>query len=151
MHAFLQQLGAAPVVLAGKSMGGWIASAYARRYPDTLRALWLLAPLGVADCHSSDLLDAIERGSQAVLQFRQVMASGEALEAIVGRLRLPIHLQWGRADHAVDPGGAQALLQARPEIDLQMFEGLGHLPMLEAPRKSAEHFLRFCQNQDILH
>ncbi|HSM68377.1 MAG TPA: alpha/beta hydrolase, partial [Xanthomonadales bacterium] len=82
---------------------------------------------------------------------RQVMASGEALEAIVGPLRLPIHLQWGSADHAEDPGGAQALLQARPDIDLQVIEGLGHLPMLEAPRKSAEHFLGFCQNQGILH
>jgi pimeloyl-ACP methyl ester carboxylesterase len=194
LHAFLQHLGAAPMVLAGNSMGGWIASAYALRYPDTVRALWLLAPLGVADCHSSDLLDAIERdrenpltvasktqfrrrivgpmfgrrpwipgplmdhyarrairrGPQAVLQFRQLMASGEALEAIVGQLRLPIHLQWGSADRAVDPSGAQALLRARPDIVLQKFEGLGHLPMLEAPRKSTEHFLRFCQNQGIL-
>jgi len=195
LHAFLQQLGATPVVLAGNSMGGWIASAYARSYPDTVRALWLLAPLGVADSHSSALLDAIEqdrenpltvtskaqfkrrivrpmfgrrpwipgplmdyyarrairRGPQAVLQFRQVMASGEALEAVVGRLRLPIHLQWGSADCAVDPGGARALMQARPGIDLQVLEGLGHLPMLEAPRKSTEYFLRFCQKRGILH
>ena len=195
LHAFLQQLGAAPVVLAGNSMGGWIASAYARRYPNTIRALWLLAPLGVANSQRSALLDAIgqdrenpltvtskaqfkrrivrpmfgrkpwipgplmdyyarraiRRGPQAVLQFRQVMASGEALETIVKQLGLPIHLQWGSADQAVDPGGARALLQARPNIDLQMLEGVGHLAMLEAPRKSVERFLRFCKNQNILH
>jgi hypothetical protein len=32
-----------------------------------------------------------------------------------------------------------------------MLEGVGHLAMLEAPRKSVERFLRFCKNQNILH
>lgn len=94
---------------------------------------------------------AVQRGPQALGQFQQVMDSGEALEDVVGQLTLPIHLQWGSADRAVNPGGAQVLLGVRPDIDLLQLEGIGHLPMLEAPRKSAEGFLQFCKERGILH
>src|SRR5215469_8282206 len=39
VHALLRQVGALPCVLAGLSMGGYIAFAYARKYPNGLRGL----------------------------------------------------------------------------------------------------------------
>lgn len=42
LHALLEQLGALPCVLAGLSMGGYIALAYARNYPTDLRGLILV-------------------------------------------------------------------------------------------------------------
>jgi pimeloyl-ACP methyl ester carboxylesterase len=42
VHALLEQLGALPCVLAGLSMGGYIALAYVRKYPTDLRGLVLV-------------------------------------------------------------------------------------------------------------
>jgi 3-oxoadipate enol-lactonase len=42
LHALLGQIGALPCVLAGLSMGGYIALAYARKYPTDLRGLMLV-------------------------------------------------------------------------------------------------------------
>lgn len=194
LHGFLQELQARPVVMAGNSMGGWLAAAYARQHPETVRGLWLLAPFGVSGVPRSPMLEAIDQGyenplsistkkqyrrrvvqamfgrvpwiprplmafyaqrgirasADAAARFRQVERSPEALEAIVRGLKLPIHLQWGSLDRAVDPAGAQVLAAARPDIDVQLFEGIGHLPMLEAPRESSAQWLAFCHHHGIL-
>lgn len=42
VHALLQQLGSGPVVLAGHSMGGYVALAFARLFPQMLRGLVLV-------------------------------------------------------------------------------------------------------------
>jgi pimeloyl-ACP methyl ester carboxylesterase len=49
VHALLAGLGALPVVLAGLSMGGYVALAYAKKYPDDLRGLMLLDTKAEAD------------------------------------------------------------------------------------------------------
>lgn len=49
LHALLEQLGALPCVLAGLSMGGYIALAYARKYPTDLRGLMLVDTKADAD------------------------------------------------------------------------------------------------------
>jgi 3-oxoadipate enol-lactonase len=42
IHALLQHLDAGPVILAGHSMGGYVALAYANAYPKSLRGLLLV-------------------------------------------------------------------------------------------------------------
>ncbi|HEY2589618.1 MAG TPA: alpha/beta hydrolase [Tepidisphaeraceae bacterium] len=42
LHALLERIGALPCVLAGLSMGGYIALAYVRKYPADLRGLMLI-------------------------------------------------------------------------------------------------------------
>lgn len=54
-HAFIQQLGLEMISLGGNSMGGYIAAAYAAKYPDEVASLWLLAPGGVASAPASAL------------------------------------------------------------------------------------------------
>ncbi len=49
IHALLQQLKTGPVVLVGHSMGGYIALAFARKFPDMLRGLVLVATKAGAD------------------------------------------------------------------------------------------------------
>ena len=48
-HLFLEQLAASPCVLAGLSMGGYVALAYARKYPEDLRGLILVDTKAEAD------------------------------------------------------------------------------------------------------
>jgi pimeloyl-ACP methyl ester carboxylesterase len=49
VHALLRQLETGPVVLAGHSMGGYVALAFARRHPELLRGLVLVATKAGAD------------------------------------------------------------------------------------------------------
>jgi len=57
-------------ILAGSSMGGWIASTVAASSKSHIRALWLLAPLGVARCKPGELLLNIEKDCDSPLQIR---------------------------------------------------------------------------------
>ncbi len=49
VHALLQQLKTGPVVLAGHSMGGYVTLAFAKKYPEMLRGLVLVATKSGAD------------------------------------------------------------------------------------------------------
>lgn len=57
--AWLDALGVKNCYLGGNSMGGYIACAIARTYPDRVRALWLLAPGGVQEVDPSPLFQEI--------------------------------------------------------------------------------------------
>lgn len=69
LNAFVRTLGVRPSMVVGSSMGGWIAAAYAARYPGPLRALWLLAPLGVYNSNKSSTLEAIDRDQESPFQI----------------------------------------------------------------------------------
>ena len=49
IHALLQQLKTGPAVLVGHSMGGYVALAFAKKYPDVMRGLVLVATKAGAD------------------------------------------------------------------------------------------------------
>jgi len=63
------------------------------------------------------------------------------------RLRGPIHtpalIIWGTEDRILSPKGAAATMALMPNASLVMMEGVGHLPMLEATRRTARDFLAF--------
>ncbi|WP_428937350.1 alpha/beta fold hydrolase [Fontivita pretiosa] len=49
LHALLRAIGALPAIVAGLSMGGYVALAFARKYPADLRALGLIDTRAEAD------------------------------------------------------------------------------------------------------
>ncbi|WP_150304567.1 alpha/beta fold hydrolase [Pseudomonas saliphila] len=63
----IEALGLDKVHLGGNSMGGRIATAYAARYPDTVKSLWLLAPSGVMSAKPSEVIKRLQRGEQLPL------------------------------------------------------------------------------------
>ena len=67
LHAFVQRLGLGRIHLGGNSMGGQLAAAYAARYPDEVKSLWLLAPAGVQTAEPSDLQRLMARGENPLL------------------------------------------------------------------------------------
>jgi abhydrolase domain-containing protein 6 len=62
LHRFLEALGLLRVHLVGHSMGGFIASAYAARYPEEVITLALIAPHGVAEPQPSELALSVAAG-----------------------------------------------------------------------------------------
>ena len=62
LHQFLSALGLKRVHLVGHSMGGFIASAYAARYPDEVITLGLIAPHGMVEPEPSELAQSVAQG-----------------------------------------------------------------------------------------
>jgi abhydrolase domain-containing protein 6 len=62
LHQFLTALGLKRVHLVGHSMGGFIASAYAARYPEEVITLGLIAPHGMVEPVASELANDVAKG-----------------------------------------------------------------------------------------
>ncbi|MDB5986259.1 MAG: alpha/beta hydrolase [Nevskia sp.] len=65
------------------------------------------------------------------------------LEAQIKDLTIPALIVWGARDRVVDVSGAEVLHRLLPNSQVSIMPNIGHLPMLEAPRASAETYLRF--------
>jgi abhydrolase domain-containing protein 6 len=62
LRSLIQELKLERFHLAGHSMGGFLAAAYAARFPDDVISLGLLAPHGMAEPQPSELARSVERG-----------------------------------------------------------------------------------------
>ena len=88
VHGFVQQQNLQSVTLVGHSLGGWVAAAYALRYP--LQNLVLVAPAGIRDdsfCGRYNYLrpllwrtPVIDWGLGLALPFVQLVGQRETLE-----------------------------------------------------------------------
>jgi pimeloyl-ACP methyl ester carboxylesterase len=63
-------------------------------------------------------------------------------------LRVPTVVLWGDRDRLVDPALAPRLAAAIPGARLQVFEGVGHVAMLERPEPTARAVLGLVENLD---
>ncbi|NNL96283.1 MAG: alpha/beta hydrolase [Xanthomonadales bacterium] len=88
-------------------------------------------------------LRAVKRSPRAVQQFKQVLLSPDSLEQTLHGIRVPVLLQWGDGDRAVDISGAKILEQTVPGAKVVLQPQVGHLPMLETPDQSCQSFLVF--------
>lgn len=59
------------------------------------------------------------------------------------RILVPVMLIWGDRDRLVFHRGAQRVLDAVPESKLELLEGVGHCPQVEAPKRFTELLLGF--------
>ncbi|MEQ9010849.1 alpha/beta fold hydrolase [Algiphilus sp.] len=65
------------------------------------------------------------------------------LNGQVGAINTPTLLVWGMQDQVLHPSGAEAWTRAHADTRFVAMEGVGHLPMLEAPERTAEAFKQF--------
>lgn len=73
--------------------------------------------------------------------FEQIRA--DRVEDSIRGLKTPSLIVWGREDRAIHVDTAEVLHGLLPNSEVVILEGIGHLPMLEAPQRSAEDYLRF--------
>jgi len=67
----------------------------------------------------------------------------DRLEERIKGLATPSLIVWGREDRAINVATAEVLHALLPRSQVLILDGIGHLPMLEVPRRSAEDYLRF--------
>ena len=68
----------------------------------------------------------------------------------LGEIAVPTLILWGTEDRVIPPDNANTFFEMIPGAELQIFDGVGHLPMEEAPARTAvaiETFLHTSQPQ----
>lgn len=117
VEAFLDRLGIDDCVLAGNSMGGYVATMLAARNPSRTRALWLLAPLGVRGTGTSPALSAIDAGDLGGLEIASLRQFRERVLGIMFHRRpwmpAPIVHRLARRAMAIRQDAARMLHEAR--------------------------------------
>ena len=59
------------------------------------------------------------------------------------RVKVPVLLVWGTLDRMVSHRGVEKVLSGIPDTQVELFEGVGHCPQLEAPDRLAGLLLEF--------
>jgi len=85
----------------------------------------------------------IRQSATAAGYFDALRFHAAILEALAPRLDQPTLLVWGRQDQLLHPSGAQILHRLLPDSQLVELADVGHLPMIEAPRRCARDWLDF--------
>ncbi len=55
------------------------------------------------------------------------------LPALLSAAACPVGAIWGERDRTIPASRARALLRVRPDAEIELIAGVGHVPMLEAP------------------
>ncbi len=68
---------------------------------------------------------------------------GDSVEQRVTGMTTPTLIVWGEKDRGINVATAEVLHKLMPNSQVIVMRGIGHLPMIERPRESAEDYLRF--------
>lgn len=77
--------------------------------------------------------------------FRQIEA--DSVEQRVAGLGIPALIVWGENDRALSVASAATLHKLLPKSQVIIMPGIGHLPMIENPQRSAGDYLKFQGNR----
>jgi alpha/beta hydrolase fold. len=75
--------------------------------------------------------------------FADLFRDRPALEPVAPRILAPTLVIWGDRDRVLHPAGADVLERLLPRARAVRLPGIGHLPMLESPRRCAQLWLEF--------
>jgi len=65
------------------------------------------------------------------------------MENAYDTLATPALIVWGAQDELLSPAGAEAYRKLFPNSQVNIMQGIGHLPMAEAPRQTADDYLAY--------
>ncbi len=78
------------------------------------------------------------------------LLDGRGLRRAIAAVRAPTLILQGDRDRLVPVASATTTHRLRPDFELALLEGLGHIPMLQAPDRVAEHMEKFLVGRGVL-
>lgn len=172
--SLLDHLNIEKTMLAGHSMGGYVALAFARKYPNRINGLALVSSQALADSSEGrgkrykTAEDVVEEGVgivadamvaklsavKKVQDFAGLLINAQSKAGVTGALKamaeredstpilpqfnFPLLLVHGDADALIPIDRAKEIKSSLPAAQLFELQGVGHMPMMEAPQKTAD-------------
>lgn len=93
--------------------------------------------------------DLLNRTEALAHIFADMVADGLAPARYLGNSQIPLQVQWGDRDVITPTRCVDYFRTATPHADIHLFRGIGHLPMLEAPDRSAKALISFVEGQAV--
>lgn len=123
--------------------------------PDSLRAVYhMFNSVGNGRPNPQSLViagllgpDLVRRADAHRHIFADMVADGLAPARYLDRQTVPLQVQWGDRDVITPTSCVDYFHRVRPEAEINVFRGVGHLPMLESPKRSAAALVRFVRKQ----
>ena len=187
LHELLQAKGlASHIHIGGNSMGGAISVAYAAKYPNDVKSLWLVDSAGFWSAGISKSLEGATLENNPLLVnnnedfnrmydfvmykppfvpksvkavFAQERIANKELESkileqivtdtveeraqIIAEYNIPTLVVWGEKDQVIKPETVNAIKEIIPQTQIVMMKGVGHVPMIEAVKQTAEDYKAF--------
>lgn len=79
--------------------------------------------------------------------FTQLVSSeAEEFKVLLSKVSAPTLIIWGTEDRVIDVKNAQVFQRLMPNASVRMYDGIGHVPMLEVPSRSAQDVTEFIQS-----
>lgn len=75
--------------------------------------------------------------------FRDMLRDRDAVARYLPDYPVPLLVLWGDRDHLTEVSCVDTYRELAPTATIEVFKGIGHLPMLEIPRRSARVLERF--------
>ena len=187
LHELLQAKGlASHIHIGGNSMGGAISVAYAAKYPNDVKSVWLVDSAGFWSTGISKSLEGATLENNPLLVnnnedfnrmydfvmykppfvpksvkavFAQERIANKELESkileqivtdtveeraqIIAEYNIPTLVVWGEKDQVIKPETVNAIKEIIPQTQIVMMKGVGHVPMIEAVKQTAEDYKAF--------
>ena len=79
--------------------------------------------------------------------FDAILASrdGVSLTSVLSDIEAPTLIIWGKQDRVLAPENAQVFAESIDDAEVLLLDGVGHVPMVEVPARSAELWHQFLQ------
>ena len=68
------------------------------------------------------------------------------LEPLLAEIKVPVLILWGENDRVLDVSSIEVMQPLLPNAEVVIMKETGHLPMIERPAETAEHYLEFLGN-----
>lgn len=110
-------------------------------------SLTMAAPSWVPEAVLAAIAERYQaRRGQLARIFAELQAS-PPMEPELAKIQAPTLLLWSREDRLLHPSSAQVWAKGLPQAQVQLWEGIGHMPMVERPVRSARLYQQFLERQ----
>ncbi|MCX7058324.1 MAG: alpha/beta hydrolase [Proteobacteria bacterium] len=152
LRCFIAELGLTRFHLGGNSMGGFIAAQYAANYPAHVQTLWLLDAAGCEGAYDTSVIQRYATEGQTAQPlheriFQEIGTQSPPLDRLCPAITAPTLIVWGRQDRILNPGVAAHMQALLPHSRCVLLEGVGHMPMVECPRRVAADYIAFVESE----